>query len=90
MGVDGQEGGPDALALARALRVQIGDLTLAYVFNGWEAVSQGSDADPDAAQRFSLDVLEKARDRGGSLHPGAFVITPAGGDRGELRTGGRE
>jgi nucleotide-binding universal stress UspA family protein len=66
VGFDGREGGRDALALARLLRGPAGQLTLAYVCNGSEVVWHGLSPEPESVARFAHELLEKARDQGGS------------------------
>jgi nucleotide-binding universal stress UspA family protein len=66
VGIDGREGGRDALALARVLRGTASKLTLAYVYNGREAVWHGPRSEPESVARFAHELLQKARDQGGS------------------------
>lgn len=66
VGVDGQEGGRDAIALAKFLRAEDGELTFAYVYNGDEHVWRGSSAAYDAVEiERSRELLERERDRAG-------------------------
>jgi nucleotide-binding universal stress UspA family protein len=64
--VDGQEGGRDAIALARILRAEDGKLTLAYVYHGDAHVWRGSSPPYEAAeQERTRELLEKAREEAG-------------------------
>lgn len=65
VGINGREGGQDALALARELRGDQSQLTLAYVYNGEEAL-HGLSPEPDAVDRFVNQLLDRARYQGGS------------------------
>lgn len=66
VGVDGGEGGRDAIALAKVLCAQEGELTLAHVYPGDVHVWRGSSPAYDAAQEDGARVLlEKARDDAG-------------------------
>ncbi len=66
VGVDGHQGGRDAVALAKGLVEQDGELTLAYVYSGDVRTWRGSSADYDAAeQERALELLAKARDEAG-------------------------
>ena len=51
VGVDGNEGGHDAIALARVLLADGGELTLGYVYHGDPHLWRGSSAAYDAAER---------------------------------------
>ncbi len=66
VGVDGQEGGRDALALATLLRAEYGKLTLAYVYHGDPHVWRGS-SPPYAAseEHHSRQLLARAREAAG-------------------------
>jgi nucleotide-binding universal stress UspA family protein len=66
VGVDGQEGGRDAIALARILRAQDGALTLAYVYHGDPHVWRGSSPPYEAAEEErTRELLEQAREEAG-------------------------
>ncbi len=66
VGVDGDDGSRDAIALAERLVEQDGELTLAYVYWGETQVWRGSSAAYDAAERDrARELLEKARDEAG-------------------------
>ncbi len=66
VGVDGHQGSRDAVALAKGLVEQDGELTLAYVYSGDVRTWRGSSADYDAAeQERALELLAKARDEAG-------------------------
>lgn len=66
VGVDGEQGGRDALALARLLRGEAGQLTLAYVFPKEPLAWRGSSAAYEAAQREDGQaMLEAARGQAG-------------------------
>lgn len=66
VGVDGAEGGRDAIALAKLLRAEDGELTFAYVYNGDEHVWRGSSAAYDAVEiERSRELLERERNRAG-------------------------
>lgn len=63
IGVNEQEGGREAIALAKLLVSEGGGLTLAYVYHGDAHVWRGSSAPYDAAERErARELLEKARD----------------------------
>ncbi len=65
-GVDGAQGGRDALALAGLLRADQGELTLAHVYVKESIAWRGAGAAYEAAQREeSLELLEAARDEAG-------------------------
>ena len=65
VGVDGAEGGRDAIALARVLCVPGGQLTLAYVYLG-ETPWPGSSGSYDLVERErSQDLLKQAREEAG-------------------------
>jgi nucleotide-binding universal stress UspA family protein len=64
VGMDGADGGRDALALARILRSEDGELTLAYVYRGDPHIWRGSSPPYEAAEEErSRDLLEKTRDK---------------------------
>jgi nucleotide-binding universal stress UspA family protein len=66
VGVDGTQGGRDAIVLAKHLLGEGGELTLAYVFPGDTLPSRGSNSTYDAAQRDRvLELLETAREEAG-------------------------
>jgi nucleotide-binding universal stress UspA family protein len=66
VGVDGQEGGRDAIALAKILRAEHSKLTLAYVYSGDAHVWRGSSPPYDAAEsERTQELLEKAREEAG-------------------------
>ena len=66
VGVDGNEGSRDAIALAERLVEQDGELTLAYVYWGEAHVWRGSSAAYDAVEREQArELLEKAREEAG-------------------------
>lgn len=66
VGVDGQEGGRDAMALARILRAEEGKLTLAYVHTGDPYVYRGASAAYEASERKrSRELLERVRAEAG-------------------------
>ncbi len=66
VGVDAQEGGRDAIALARMLQAEDGELTLAYVYRGEPVAWRGSNAAYDAAEaERAREVLERAREQAG-------------------------
>jgi nucleotide-binding universal stress UspA family protein len=63
VGVDGREGGRDAIALGRVLRAGIGKLTLTYVYVGEPYFRRGSSAVYVARERESArELLERARE----------------------------
>ena len=66
VGVDDREGGRDAIALARALLAEDGELTLAYVFHGsaqiWRAPSPAHDV---AEHEHARELLERASEEAG-------------------------
>jgi nucleotide-binding universal stress UspA family protein len=64
VGVDDHEGGRDAIALARILVADGGELTLAYVHHGDPHLWRGSSPAYDAAER-ERELLEKAREEAG-------------------------
>jgi nucleotide-binding universal stress UspA family protein len=67
IGIDEREGGRDAIALARVLRAQDGELTLAYVYHGDPHLWRGSSPAYDAVERQrSRELLEKAREEADS------------------------
>jgi nucleotide-binding universal stress UspA family protein len=62
VGVDGEYGGRDAIALARELLADHGLLTLAYVHNGYPIAGRGASPAYEADERTrAVDVLETAR-----------------------------
>jgi nucleotide-binding universal stress UspA family protein len=66
VGVDGNDGSRDAIALAERLVDQDGDLTLAYVYWGDTQVWRGSSPAYDAVEReHARELLEKAREDAG-------------------------
>jgi nucleotide-binding universal stress UspA family protein len=66
VGVDGQEGGRDAIALAKVLCGEDGELTLAYVYRGEPVAWRGSSAAMEAAERErARDLLEQALENAG-------------------------
>ncbi|MEO6859887.1 MAG: universal stress protein [Solirubrobacteraceae bacterium] len=66
VGVDGEEGGRDAIALARVLRDEDGELTLAHVYQGEAHVWRGSSPPYEAAERErTRELLEKVREEAG-------------------------
>jgi nucleotide-binding universal stress UspA family protein len=60
VGVDGQEGGRDALALARNLLAADGELTLAYVHVGNPRVYRGSSEAAASERERAFELLESA------------------------------
>lgn len=63
IGVDGREGGRDAIALATQLKAVGGELTLAHVYSGDPHVYRAAGAEYAAAERSrSLALLERARE----------------------------
>lgn len=66
VGVDGEEGGRDAIALADALRGEGGKLTLAHVYPGDPHVWRGSSPTYEAVEEEQAHtLLEKARSEAG-------------------------
>jgi nucleotide-binding universal stress UspA family protein len=66
VGVDGEEGGRDAIALANILRAEDGKLTLAYVYSGDAHVWRGSSPPFDATERErARGLLTQAREEAG-------------------------
>jgi nucleotide-binding universal stress UspA family protein len=67
VGVDGKDGGRDAIALATVLRdKEGGDLTLGYVYPGEPHPWRGSSSAYEAAQfQDACDLLENAREQAG-------------------------
>lgn len=61
VGVDGNDGGRDAIALARVLLAAGGELTLGYVYHSDPHVWRGSSPAQDAAER-ARELLEQARE----------------------------
>jgi nucleotide-binding universal stress UspA family protein len=62
VGVDGGDGGRDAIALAKLLLAEDGELTLASVYHSEPVAWRGSSAAYEAAEREDVhDLLEKAR-----------------------------
>jgi nucleotide-binding universal stress UspA family protein len=64
VGVDGKDGGRDAIALARLLHDRDGELTLAYVYHGDRHLRHGSGPPHEAAERAG-GLLEAERERAG-------------------------
>lgn len=66
IGVDEHEGGRDAIALARELVAEDGELTLAYVHGGYPVIARGSSDAFEASERErAREILEKARGEAG-------------------------
>lgn len=66
IGVDGQQGGRDAIALAKRLRDLQGEFVLAHVYPGDRVISRGSSPAYDAAQHEDgLALLEEQRQSAG-------------------------
>ena len=66
VGVDGHEGGRDAIALAERLRAEDAKLTLAYVYHGDEHVWRGSSPPYEATEEErTRELLDKAREKAG-------------------------
>jgi nucleotide-binding universal stress UspA family protein len=66
VGVDGREGGRDAIALATILRAEDGELTLASVYHGDPHAWRGSSPPYEAAESERTgDLLEKACEEAG-------------------------
>jgi nucleotide-binding universal stress UspA family protein len=66
VGVDGHQGGSDAIALAKRLAGRDAEVALAYVYSGDARTWRGSSAAYDAVERErSLELLAKARDEAG-------------------------
>jgi nucleotide-binding universal stress UspA family protein len=66
IGVDGHEGGEDALALGRELLTEGGALTLAHVHAGYIMLSRGDNYEFEARERARADrLLEQARAKAG-------------------------
>jgi nucleotide-binding universal stress UspA family protein len=66
IGIDEHEGGRDAIALARQLVSEDGELTLAYVHGGFPIVSRGSSGAFEAAERERAhEVLTQAKNEAG-------------------------
>jgi nucleotide-binding universal stress UspA family protein len=64
--VDGEDGGQDAIALARILRAEDGRLTLTHVYLGDPCIGRGSTAAYEEAERArSRELLENAREETG-------------------------
>ena len=62
VGVDGKEGGSDAIALAKALRDDAGQLTLAYIYPKEPHIWRGASASyEDAEREYAQTLLDKAR-----------------------------
>jgi nucleotide-binding universal stress UspA family protein len=57
IGIDEHEGGRDAIALARQLVSDDGELSLAYVHGGFPLVGRGSNADFEAGERDRAETL---------------------------------
>jgi len=66
VGVDGEDGGRDAIALAKLLRGEDGELTLAYVYRHDPEAWRWSSGAYEATERErSPELLEKAREEAG-------------------------
>lgn len=66
VGVDENDGGRDAIALAKRLLARDGVLTLAYIFAGDPYVYRGASAAYEASERErALELLEAAREESG-------------------------
>jgi nucleotide-binding universal stress UspA family protein len=66
VGVDGQDGGRDAIALAQVLLARDGKLTLAYVYRGDPYVYGGASAAYAAAEaQAAHELLERERSEAG-------------------------
>jgi nucleotide-binding universal stress UspA family protein len=66
VGVDGDEGGRDAIALAKHLLAHDGELTFAYVYPGNAYVYRGASAAYDAGEReHARELLEEVRGEAG-------------------------
>src|SRR3954470_772533 len=66
VGVDGREGGRDAIALAKLLVAPDGELTLAYVFPGDAHAYRGASAAREASERERAEaLLETVREEAG-------------------------
>lgn len=66
VGVDGEEGGHDAIALAKVLRDTAGELALAHVYQGERQAWRGSSPAYDLAEEERAQgLLEKAREEAG-------------------------
>lgn len=66
VGVDGHEGGRDAIALAKRLRAEDGELTLAYVYHGDEHVWRGSSPPYEASEEVrTRELLKTTREEEG-------------------------
>ncbi len=64
VGVDGEEGGRDAIALAKNLRLSDGELNLARIYGGDAYIYRGASAEYLAAERErARELLEKERSR---------------------------
>jgi len=62
VGVDAHGVGRDAIALARMLLANGGELTLAHIFSGQPHIRRGSNADHDVVEReHALELLENTR-----------------------------
>lgn len=80
VGVDGREGGRDAIALAYRLVDQDGELTLAFVYSSDARNWRGSTPAYDAAERESeRELLEKARDEAGVKARLGWIGSPSAG-----------
>ena len=63
VGVDGEEGGCDAIALAKILRAEDSELTFAYVYHGDAHLWRGSSPSYEAGEsERTRELLEKTRD----------------------------
>ena len=66
VGIDDEEGGRDAIALAKLLAAEGGELTLAQVYQGDSAVSRRSNPDYESAQHDRIrELLETRRTEAG-------------------------
>ena len=74
VGIDDDEGGRDAIALAKMLAAGGGKLTLAQVYQGDSAVSRASSPDYEAAQHERIRELLESEARGGRSRRGAPLV----------------
>lgn len=66
VGVDGHEGGRDAIALAKRLCAEDGEFTLSYIYHGDVHIWRGSSPPYEASEeQRSREILEKTRDEAG-------------------------
>lgn len=80
VGIDGREGGRDALALARMLCGERGRLTLAYVYSLEPRAWRGTTPEYDAQQREQAqELLAKTRDEAGVEAEFHVVGSPSAG-----------